>query len=193
MGTPKGLLRDPDGTAWVARSVDALRAGGCLPVHVVVGAAAAEVTSLVPPGDAVRVVVAAGWAEGMAASLRAGLRALLAAPEEPVAVVVGLVDTPGVTADVVARLAALAAPSGLARAAFGGVPGHPVLLGREHWAGVLATAVGDSGARDYLAGRDVALVECGDVGHGADVDTPATATPPAAPARPAGPPPTLAL
>ncbi len=177
MGTPKGLLRDPDGAPWVARSVGVLAAGGCSPVSVVVGAAAADVAALVPP-DA-RVVEATGWDEGMGASLRAGLAALAAPAEatdvsdEPVAVVVMLVDTPGVTAEVVARLATRAAPEALARAGYDGVPGHPVLLGRDHWAGVAASARGDAGAREYLRGRDdVVLVECGDVGDGTDLDTP---------------------
>jgi CTP:molybdopterin cytidylyltransferase MocA len=50
------------------------------------------------------------------------------------------------------------------------VPGHPVLLGRDHWAGVVETSTGDRGARDYLASHEVALVECGDLATGADVD-----------------------
>jgi nicotine blue oxidoreductase len=48
-----------------------------------------------------------------------------------------------------------------------------VLLGRAHWAGVRAAAVGDAGARGYLAGRtDVRLVECADLAAPDDVDTP---------------------
>ena len=38
----------------------------------------------------------------------------------------------------------------LARAAYGGVPGHPVAIGRDHWAGRHHTARGDRGARDHL-------------------------------------------
>ena len=173
MGTPKALLRDPDGTAWVARAVRALIGGGCDPVLVVVGAAGDEVAGLLPAG--VGVVRAADWAEGMGASLRAGLRAVLAEVMEPgaAAVLVTLVDTPGVTAQVVARVAAAAMPSMLARAGYGGVPGHPVLLGRDHWPGAAAAARGDTGARSYLARRDVVLVECGDLGAGTDLDTPA--------------------
>jgi CTP:molybdopterin cytidylyltransferase MocA len=47
-----------------------------------------------------------------------------------------------------------------------------VLLGRDHWAGVIATATGDQGARAYLRGHDVLAVECGDLATGADVDRP---------------------
>ena len=43
--------------------------------------------------------------------------------------------------------------------------------GRDHWAGVVATATGDAGARAYLRGRTVTLVEVADVADGADVDT----------------------
>jgi CTP:molybdopterin cytidylyltransferase MocA len=62
-------------------------------------------------------------------------------------------------------------PDDLARAAYDGVPGHPVLIGRDHWAGVVETATGDRGARDYLAAHEVRLVECGDLASGVDVDS----------------------
>jgi nicotine blue oxidoreductase len=177
MGRPKGLLRDRDGTAWVTRAAHVLLDGGCRPVLVVVGASAVEVAALIP--DGARVTVAEEWDEGMGASLRAGLAGLadLAGADgdgEPRAALVGLVDTPGVTSAVVARMLAAADPLVLARASYHGRSGHPVLIGRAHWAGVAAVARGDAGARGYLAGRDdVSLVECGDVGNGRDLDVPA--------------------
>jgi CTP:molybdopterin cytidylyltransferase MocA len=137
-------------------------------VVAVVGASAASVAAALP--DEARPVVAADWAQGMGASLRAGLRGAEELAPPPDAVLVALVDLPGLTADAVARLVAGAAPSSLAQACYDGVPGHPVLLGRDHWAAVARVVRGDRGARDYLRGRDVRLVECGDVGHGADVD-----------------------
>ena len=174
MGQPKGLLRTADGTPWVARAVTALADGGCAPILAVTGAAAEQVRGLVP--DIAGVVVATDWDEGMGASLRAGLRALTERAPTAAAVIITLVDTPGVTSATVARLSELAARDGpgvLARSGYDGVPGHPVLIGREHWAGVIAVAKGDAGARGYLAGRkDVLLVESADVGSGEDVDTP---------------------
>ncbi len=167
MGRPKALVRDPDGTSWLVRSVAALVDGGCEAVTVVLGAAVDDAGPLLP--DGVAVVVAEDWDEGMAASLRAGLAALPAGPD---AALVSLVDLPDVDARVVRRVVAAAGPGELARAAYDGVPGHPVLLGRDHWAGVAATATGDAGARDYLRGRDVTLVECGDLATGRDVDRP---------------------
>jgi nicotine blue oxidoreductase len=101
--------------------------------------------------------------------------------------VVHLVDLPGVTSEAVARLVASSTPDALARAAYAGIPAHPVLLGRSHWARVREAASGDAGARGYLRGNPaVRLLECGDVAEPDDVDTPeqlarlgrATAPPP---------------
>jgi CTP:molybdopterin cytidylyltransferase MocA len=166
MGRPKALVSDERGS-WLVRAVGVLRDGGCDDVLVVLGAAAQEARALVP--DGVRVVVAEDWASGMSASLRAGLDAV--GPDAD-AVLVSLVDLPDLVPGVVARVrAAAVGPGALARASYGGEPGHPVLLGRDHWAGVLDLARGDRGARDFLAGSDVVLVECGDLAGGRDVDS----------------------
>jgi CTP:molybdopterin cytidylyltransferase MocA len=168
MGMPKALVTDERGS-WLTRGVRLLRDGGCRRVTVVLGADAERARPLVADLD-VAVVVAEEWAEGMGASLRTGL-ASLAGSEESGAVV-SLVDIPDLVPEVVARvLAASSGPAALARAAYDGRPGHPVLLGRDHWPGVIDTAVGDAGARTYLAGRDVTLVECGDLATGRDVDS----------------------
>ena len=165
-GGPKALARDDDGTSWLLRSVQALRP--CAEIVVVVGAEAAQVAALLPMS--VPRIRADDWAEGMGASLRAGLAAL--EPTSHDSALVSLVDLPDVDAAVVARLvAASEGPVELARAAYDGVPGHPVLIGRDHWPGVIDTATGDRGARDYLATHDVALVECGDLATGVDVDS----------------------
>lgn len=161
MGRPKALV-----PGWLGTAVGALRDGGCDAVTVVLGAAADQASGLLGPDE--RVVVAHDWSTGMGASLRAGLSSLPYAD----AALVHLVDLPDVGADVVARVAALGAPEALARAAYAGVPGHPVLIGHDHWAGVIEIAAGDQGAREYLQDRDVVLVECGDLATGRDVDRP---------------------
>ncbi|MBO9520457.1 MAG: NTP transferase domain-containing protein [Nocardioidaceae bacterium] len=160
-GKPKALV---DG--WLAGAVAALRDGGCSSVTVVLGAAADETRRLVPSGASI--VVAPDWDEGMGASLRAGLSSLGDASFE--AVVVHLVDLPDVGPFVVRRLLGGASAGALARATYGGRPGHPVLIGRDHWAGVIAGAVGDQGARDYLRRHQVDEIECGDLAEGDDVD-----------------------
>ncbi|MEJ7690317.1 MAG: NTP transferase domain-containing protein [Nocardioidaceae bacterium] len=169
LGRPKALVRDADGTPWVAAAAQTLQAAGVAVVYVVIGAEAEVVRTVVPPGCVV--VEASDWDEGMGASLRAGLsRVMLDCPDD-VAMLVMLVDTPDVGEGVVGRLLAEARPDVLARAAYGGVPGHPVLIGREHWRGVLAVAAGDSGARHYLRDQSVTLVACDDLATGRDIDT----------------------
>jgi CTP:molybdopterin cytidylyltransferase MocA len=170
MGRPKALVA-LGGEPLVRRAVRVLADGGCTPLVVVLGAAADEVEPLLPAGT--RAVVADDWSEGMGASLRAGLAAVERLDPMPDAVLVHLVDLPGITATTVARLVARAGPDALVRAAYDARPAHPVLLGRAHWAGVRAAATGDSGARGYLGGHpDLELVECGDLSVPDDVDTP---------------------
>ena len=168
-GMPKALV---EGGAWLRRAVATLTTGGCNPVLVVVGAQADQVIPLVP--DTAGTVLAADWAEGMGASLRAGLGELIHSAQPQVqAALVHLVDLPDVDASVVRRLVALASPTVVARAGFESQPGHPVLLGREHWAGIVSAAHGDRGARDWLAGRsDLIVVDCSDLASGIDVDRP---------------------
>lgn len=170
MGMPKALVAYR-GRLFVESAADVLAAGGCAPVTVVLGAEADRVRATAELGS-YGVVVNPGWAEGMGASVRVGLRAL-ATQADVIAAVVLPVDVPGVTPAAVARLVALASPPVLARASFDGVPGHPVLLGRAHWDGVIASATGDVGARDYLRTHDVVDVPCADVAVGTDVDRPA--------------------
>ncbi|MFD0805464.1 NTP transferase domain-containing protein [Nocardioides caeni] len=176
MGQPKALVRDATGRPWLTRVVRVLLAGGCDRVVVVLGAAADEAEWLLADGlpdlTRVDVVRAHDWQAGMGASLRAGLDAL--AEAGPDAALVHLVDLPDVGAEVVARVLAAAGPGAttLARASYDGVPGHPVLLGRDHWAGVADAAAGDQGARHYLAANAPTLVECGDLATGVDVDRP---------------------
>ena len=190
MGGPKALLRDPSsGSTYVERAIRALRDGGCDGVTVVVGAAADEVREAVAGlGLDVDVVECPDWAEGMGASLRSGLTAL--ADTEADAALVTLVDLPDVGPAVVRRIlaheqdrtrlicnrngpanGARSTTAALSRAAYDGVPGHPALIGRAHWSGVVAVARGDRGARDYYATHPHELVECGDLASGRDVDT----------------------
>jgi molybdenum cofactor cytidylyltransferase/nicotine blue oxidoreductase len=168
MGRPKALVHGADGTSWVQHAVEVLQDGGCTGVTVVLGAGADEAVRLLD-GLGVDVAIAHDWAAGMSASLRTGLESLRGSDVE--AAVVSLVDLPDLNAAVVRRvLSEREGDEALARASYHGRPGHPVLLGRAHWAGVSEAATGDAGARDYLDEHRAALVECGDLATGADVD-----------------------
>lgn len=166
-GMPKALGRTPDGVPWIERSTSALVGGGCSEVVVVLGAMAEAALHLVP--RAAEVVIARDWQAGQSASLRAGLVACASSGAD--AVVVTLVDLPGLTADAVQRVAAGAGAGDLRRATYGDAPGHPVLVGRDHWAPLQAHLAGDTGAGPYLAARGATTVDCTALGGGEDVDS----------------------
>ncbi|MHC9291464.1 nucleotidyltransferase family protein [Mycobacterium sp. LTG2003] len=157
-GMPKVRAAQGD---WLRAAVRALSGGGCDVVVVVLGAAVVDV-----PAPA-RAVVAADWADGLSASLRAGIAAAGTAD----CAVLHLVDTPDVGAEVVRRVLAAAPESGLARAIYAGRPGHPVVIARRHWPALLESLHGDEGARPFLRGRiDVVGVDCTDLASGVDID-----------------------
>lgn len=160
-----------EGSLLVERAVATVRDGGCAPVFVVLGAASADVRAAAQLGD-VTLVENEGWKSGMGSSLRVGLEAL--GQTDVDAVLVLLVDTPGVTAEAVRRVAAKGARDSLATATYGPRKGHPVLLGRDHWSGVSLLASGDIGARAYLSARSdsVQTVPCEDVSDDTDMDVP---------------------
>jgi CTP:molybdopterin cytidylyltransferase MocA len=143
----------------------------CDPVLVVLGAQAVDVWRTADLAGAT-VLANADWESGMASSLRTGLDGLRGWPGQVTAVLVQLVDMPGMTAAALAAMAEHAAPDALAVATYEGVRGHPVLLGREHWAGVIGTATGDEGARRYLAAHDVREVDCTGLADPSDLDVP---------------------
>jgi molybdenum cofactor cytidylyltransferase len=148
-----------EGRALVEHALAAL--AGLDRVVVVLGAHADEVRRGADLGAA-EVVVCDGWAEGMSASLRAGLEALRGAEE----IVIVLADQPLVTAAVVERVRA--APGPAARAVYDGEPGHPVVVRAPllERAGELR---GDAGFRELLG--DAAEVECSDLADPRDIDT----------------------
>ncbi len=164
-GMPKALVPYGAGLL-VDHAAATLVDAGCEPVITVLGAAADDVRSRTTlPGI---VIDNPDWVDGMGSSLRVGLEAL----GDSDAVIVLTVDTPGITAEAIRRLIAMAAPGALARATYDGVPGHPVLIGRDHWRGVAEAADGDTGARPYLARNHVTDVPCADIADGADADRP---------------------
>jgi CTP:molybdopterin cytidylyltransferase MocA len=136
------------------------------PVVVVLGAYADAVRAAVNLSR-VRVVVAPGWEEGQAASLRAGVAAL----GHVAAAVVLLGDMPFVTAHVVAGALEQMRPGcDAVRTTYRGRPGHPVVLGRRVLDQV-PDLRGDVGARVALRHVRVAEFEAGHLCDSTDIDT----------------------
>ena len=171
-GMPKALV-EYEGSLLVERAVGTAQAV-CDPVLVVLGAQAVDVWRAARLENAI-LLVNEEWQTGMASSLRTGLEGLRALPGASVdAALITLVDMPGMTPAALERMTWYAAPDALAVATYDGVRGHPVLLGREHWAGVIETATGDEGARRYLAAHDVTEVDCTGLADPTDLDVPPT-------------------
>ena len=143
-----------------------------------------EVVVVLPPGAAARraaldglgvgVVEAPDWAEGMAASIRAGIAAVAGRAD---AAVILLADMPEVGAREIDRLIAAFDPAEgreIARAvAADGTPGHPVLFGRRFFE-TLAGLSGDRGAREVVREAGDFVVDVATPGRAAlvDLDTP---------------------
>jgi molybdenum cofactor cytidylyltransferase len=167
------LLEEVGGRPVLRAVAEAARASRADEV-VVVLPPGAEARAAAIAGLDVRSVVAPDWAEGMAASLRAGLAEVAARAD---AVVVLLADMPEVGAGEIDRLIAAYDPEAgreIARAVSdGGTPGHPVLFGRRFFE-ALAGLQGDQGAREVLreAAEFVALVPTPGRAALVDLDTP---------------------
>lgn len=166
-GSRLGQAKAPllvDGERLVDRAVRILREGGCADVFVVLGAWRGAVP------DAT-IVVNEAWETGMGSSLKSGLQALLHQPEITHAVVT-LVDLPDITAASVRAI--VTQPGELVVGTYGVRHGHPMKLGRGHWAAISDGLTGDVGARTYLQGRaDVVHVPLDAWGADQDIDTPA--------------------
>jgi CTP:molybdopterin cytidylyltransferase MocA len=109
-----------------------------------------------------RLVCCDDWERGPGASLRCGLCEL--ADGTPAAAVI-LADGPDLAPAAVDRVVAAwrEGAGAVVAASYGGVRGHPVVLGRAVWG-----SVPDEGARAF----EPVLVPCDDLGEPGDVDLP---------------------
>lgn len=160
------------GRSMIARTVDNVLSSGARPVLVVVGHMAAQVEQALG-GRPVTLVPAPDYADGLAASLRAGIAAV---PPEAPAAVVCLGDMPLVTGRMIDRMLAAYDPDegrAIVQPTHGGKPGNPVLWDRRFFTDILGLT-GDAGARRLLASHMdlVAEVPMDDDAVLQDFDTP---------------------
>lgn len=174
MGEPKAFLA-LHGETFLARTVAALRDGGCGEVVVVCGPASDETgRRIAQQAEALgaRVAVNDAVDSEQADSLRAGLLAL--SPAATAAVVLP-VDVPAIAADVVRAVIDAFEMRGapIVRAAHGGRNGHPVLFARAVFGELLADDLPE-GARTVIHqhGGEVESVELDTDAVLTDVDTP---------------------
>ena len=167
----KLLVADRTGKPMIARVIDNVLSSNARPVLVVTGHQAEQIQHALG-GRPVRYVHAADYAEGLSASLKAGIAAV---PEECAAALVCLGDMPLVTGRMIDRLLAAYDPDEgrqIVLPTFRGKQGNPMLWDRRFFAEILQIS-GDSGAR-FLLGKHletVAEVEMADDAVLRDFDT----------------------
>ena len=153
----KLLVTDGEGVAMVARVAEKVLASGVKPVLVVTGHDRERVEAALA-GKPVRFVHAEDYAEGLSASLKAGLSAL---PPEAEGVLVAIGDMPLVEPAVIARLLAGFDPEegrAIVQPIFRGKHGNPMIWGREFFPEMMQLT-GDMGARQLVAKHADRLIE----------------------------------
>ncbi|MDE2006798.1 MAG: nucleotidyltransferase family protein, partial [Rhodospirillales bacterium] len=167
----KLLIADRAGKPMIARVVDNVLSSKARPVVVVTGHQAEQVAHALG-GRPVRVVHAPDYADGLSASLRAGIAAV---PPEAAAAIVCLGDMPLVTGRMIDLLLEAYDPDEgrlIVLPTFRGKQGNPMLWDRRFFPEILRIT-GDSGAR-FLLGQhleNVAEVEMSDDAVLRDFDT----------------------
>lgn len=175
MGASNKLLATIDGVPLVRIAAEAALASQCSPVHVVTGHQADTVAAALDGLD-VTIVDNPAYADGLSASLAAGIRSL---DDDIDAVLVLLADMPRITPAILDRLVATFDPADdieIVVPTFEGRRGNPVLWSRRFFAELLGLT-GDIGARNLIArhAANVAEVEIG-AAVALDVDTPEALT-----------------
>ncbi len=167
----KLLVADRTGKPMIARVIDNVLSSKARPILVVTGHMANEIEHALG-GRPVRHVHAPDFAEGLSASLKAGIAAV---PSEAAAALVCLGDMPLVTGRMIDRLlGAYDADEGrlIVLPTFRGKQGNPMLWDRRFFPEMLELT-GDSGARSLLSRHleQVAEVEMGEDAVLRDFDT----------------------
>jgi molybdenum cofactor cytidylyltransferase len=139
------LLAPVDGKPMVRRTAEAILKSAVRPIMVVTGHEAAEVRAALVDLQ-LSFHHAPDYAEGMSASLKAGVAAV---PDGCAGALICLGDMPFVRPDTLDRLADAHAGQAALFPTFGGKRGNPVLLARSLFADIMLLT-GDEGARTIL-------------------------------------------
>ncbi len=182
----KLLVTDKAGKPMIARVVDNVLSSKARPILVVTGHQAEQVEHALG-GRPVQYVHAVDYADGLSASLKAGIAAV---PPECAAAIVCLGDMPLVTGRMIDRLMQMYDPDEgrlIVLPTFRGKQGNPMLWDRRYFQEILEIT-GDSGAR-FLVGKHaeaVTEVEMADDAVLRDFDTTESLTTLPERMRPAG-------
>lgn len=167
----KLLVADRAGKPMLARTVDNILSSGARPVIVVTGHRQAEIEAALA-GRPVIFVHAAAYAQGLSASLKAGIAAV---PDGCSGAIICLGDMPLVTGRIIERIMAAHDPDegrAIVVPVHGGQAGNPILWSAAFFPEIVALS-GDAGAKVLLKRHmeQVAEVDVGDDAVLRDFDT----------------------
>ena len=168
LGRPKQLV-SVGGRSLVQHAADCCLAGGCKPVRVVLGASFARIRPRLQDLP-VELLRNEDWQEGIASSMRIGVRELPAGVE---AVLLATCDQPRLSPGVVRRLIAAfdGSPGGSAACEYAGTVGVPALFGAGRFEELLALR-GDHGAKKLLLSNPGSLARVPWPDGAVDLDCP---------------------
>ena len=166
-------MLEVEGRPLLLRAVEAALASPVWPVVVVLGAKAEQIRPALARLP-VLVTENPAWAEGMAASIRAGVTTLQQFSRHLDAALIALCDQPAFSAETIARLIATQRATGrsIAAAHYAGRNGAPALFLRKHFP-TLISLTGEEGARALLNDDPDCVAPVDLPALAVDLDTPA--------------------
>jgi molybdenum cofactor cytidylyltransferase len=172
LGRPKQLV-EYKGETLIARAARIAWEAGLAPVVVVLGAEGEAVRAAVQADVVADVVFVENdaWQEGIASSMRAGLRALEEMAPDAAGVLMMPCDQPRLTAEHLLRLVGSFVDGSVVASTYAGVRGVPAVFPRDAWSELMKLR-GDVGARKLLIDPPCEVVEVAFAGGDVDIDAP---------------------
>jgi len=171
LGEPKQLLV-LRGETLLQRAIRVAKEAGTEPVLVVLGAHRERIEAEVDLSG-VKVVVNNDWEEGMASSIRAGVRALQGIEARISGVMLMVCDQPAVSSEHLGQMmgAFRRNPAGVIASVYAGKRGIPAIFPADAFADLLVLQ-GDRGARGLLSEEGRFVIEVPLEGGEVDIDLP---------------------
>jgi len=169
LGQPKQLLPFR-GRSLLRHATETALASACRPVVVVLGASAERLQTELN-GLAVTVAQNPSCAEGIASSIRTGLKAAALESPGPDSVVIMLCDQPLITASMLDQLVKVhhSEARGIVASEYAGILGVPALFSRRYYR-ELSLLEGDQGARRIIVEHENDLARVSSPEAAVDVD-----------------------
>ncbi|WP_407427830.1 NTP transferase domain-containing protein [Arcticibacter sp.] len=172
MGRAKQLLKIHDKTL-LKHTIDEAKILLPSAVYVVYGANADAISSELASDSSISICYNASWREGMASSIKTGLKAVQGSNPSVKGCLISVCDQPFLTAQVFARLISAheKTPRSIVASVYNDTAGVPVLFD-SHYFPLLMALSGQEGAKKILSNPTVQVVHIPFPNGDIDLDTP---------------------